>query len=414
MTRTTDRLGADRYIAPREAPPNTVTTVHQLTTHDGASVHGVLRVVPGAETVVCLMHPRQDFTHHVLVPELLAGGVAVWTQGARSVNNDLSLLHEQAVLDMAAGQQFLRDHRFRHVLTLGHSGGGALAALYHQQANLPGDERLSHTPSGRPVDLPGAALPVPDGTIFMAPHPGQGALLQRLVDPSVTDETDPLAADPQLNPYLPQNGFAQPPTSSAYSETFIGQYRVAQHQRIRRIDQRALELAEEATAARKRHKADGDVDQRRRAIAPRVLTVYRTDADLRSVDQSIDPNERPYGSLFGSRPDLINYGLVGFGRLCTPDSWLSTWSANHTNADFLHCAPGITVPTLLVELTGDQACFPTDAQAMANAISHPDVTHERVRGRHFGGAIEEGEPTGATLAGEVMRTWLEARFAIAG
>jgi hypothetical protein len=28
-------------------------------------------------------------------------------------------------------------------------------------------------------------------------------------------------------------------------------------------------------------------------LAPRVLTVYRTDADLRSVDLSIDPNDRP-------------------------------------------------------------------------------------------------------------------------
>lgn len=410
MTKPTDRLGAGRYIAPREAPAATVTTVHELTTADGATVNGVLRTVPGAETVVCLMHPRQDFTHHVLVPELLAGGVAVWTQGARSVNNDLNLLHEQAVLDMAAGQLFLRDNGFAHVLTLGHSGGGTLAALYHQQANLPPDQRLSRTPSGRPVDLAGAQLDPPDGAIFMAPHPGQGTLLQRLIDPSVTDENDPLAADPELNPYLPQNGFAPPATSSSYSPEFISHYRAAQQERVRRIDERALELAADAAAARKRYKANDDLDERRRAIAPRILTVYRTDADLRSIDQSLDPNERPYGSLFGSRPDLINYGLVGFARLVTPDAWLSTWSANHTNADFLHCAPGVSASTLFIELTGDQACFPTDAKAMVEAIPHPDVTHERVRGRHFGGAITDGEPAGATLAGDTIRDWLESRF----
>jgi hypothetical protein len=45
---------------------------------------------------------------------------------------------------------------------------------------------------------------------------------------------------------------------------------------------------------------------------------HRTDADLRSVDLSIDPNDRPYGSLVGHRPDLTNYGLLGFGRLSTP------------------------------------------------------------------------------------------------
>jgi hypothetical protein len=43
--------------------------------------------VPGAQTVVCLMHPRQDVTHHPLVPLLLQAGVAVWTQHPRSVNS---------------------------------------------------------------------------------------------------------------------------------------------------------------------------------------------------------------------------------------------------------------------------------------------------------------------------------------
>jgi hypothetical protein len=54
--------------------------------------------------------------------------------------------------------------------------------------------------------------------------------------------------------------------------------------------------------------------------------VFRTDADPRTVDLSLDPNERPYGSVFGQRPELIDYGLVGFGRLTTPEAWLSTWS----------------------------------------------------------------------------------------
>jgi hypothetical protein len=97
------RLGAGRYIDAARAPEATVTSTHELATADGAKVSGVLRVVPGARTVVTLMHPRQDLTHHVLVPELLARGFAVWTQGTRSVNNDIALVHEQALLDAAAG-----------------------------------------------------------------------------------------------------------------------------------------------------------------------------------------------------------------------------------------------------------------------------------------------------------------------
>lgn len=258
MSESTQRLGAGRYIDAAQAPDTAVTSVHELATADGAKVSGVLRVVPGAHTVVALMHPRQDLTHHVLVPELLARGFAVWTQGTRSVNNDIALVHEQALLDAAAGQVFLRERGFDHVVTLGHSGGGTLFAFYHQQAGLPPGERLTHTPAGRPIDLAGAEMPRPDAAIFMAPHPGQGALLLRLIDPSVVDESDPLSTDPDLNPFDPANGFAEPPHSSSYSPEFITRYRQAQRDRIARLDTVARQRVDEAADARRRYKSASD------------------------------------------------------------------------------------------------------------------------------------------------------------
>jgi hypothetical protein len=99
---SSERLGAGRYIDAREIPPNTVTTVHELRTADGASATGILRTLPGARVVVTIVHPRQDVTHHVMVPELLSRGYAVWTQGTRSPNNDLTLQHEQAIIDVSA------------------------------------------------------------------------------------------------------------------------------------------------------------------------------------------------------------------------------------------------------------------------------------------------------------------------
>ncbi|MCQ4121641.1 alpha/beta hydrolase [Rhodococcus tibetensis] len=410
MSDDTARLGAGRYIDAAHPPDSTVTSVHELTTADGTKVSGVLRVVPGARTVVTLMHPRQDLTHHVLVPELLARGYAVWTQGTRSVNNDTALVHEQALLDAAAGQVFMRESGFENVVTLGHSGGGTLFAFYHHQAALAPGERLTRTPAGRPIDLAGADMPVPDGVIFMAPHPGQGVLLLRLIDPSVVDESDPLAADPELNPFDPVNGFAEPPHSSSYSPEFITRYRAAQRDRIARLDAVARERVQNAADARRRYKSTSDPADRRSALAPRVLTVYRTDADLRFTDLSLSPNERPYGSLFGRRPDLTNYGLVGFGRFATPDAWLSTWSGLSTNANFLRCAPGVAAPTLFVELTGDQACFPEDAKTMVDALGSADRTHVRVAGTHFGGPITDGAPTGASLAAADIGAWLASRF----
>ncbi|WP_040840474.1 hypothetical protein [Nocardia brevicatena] len=410
MSRATKRLGAGRYIDAAEAPEETVTSVHELATADGAKVSGVLRTLPGARTVVALMHPRQDLTHHVLVPELLARGYAVWTQGTRSPNNDIALVHEQAVLDVAAGQVFLRGKGFDHVVTLGHSGGGTLFAFYHEQAGAAPEDRLTKTPAGRRVDLAGADMPLPDGAVFLAPHPGQGALLLCSIDPSVVDEADPLSVDPALNPFDPANGFAEPPHSSSYSPEFVERYRTAQRERVARIDAAARERVAEATAARRRFEETGDSADRRASLAPRVLTVYRTDADLRSTDLSLGPNERPYGSLFGRRPDLTDYGLVGFGRFCTPDAWLSTWSGLSTNAEFVRCAPGVTAPSLFVELTGDQACFPEDASRMVRALGSSDKTHTRVAGTHFGGPITDGAPTGATLAAAEIGEWLAERF----
>jgi hypothetical protein len=406
---TATQLGAGRYVDAIEAPHGVVTSIHELLTADDAKVTGVLRMPAGAQTVVTIMHPRQDVTHHSLVPYLLRSGYAVWTQGSRSPNNDLSLIHEQAILDFAAGHAFLRS-RGLGVVSLGHSGGGTLAAFYCQQADLEPARRLATAPSGRPVALRSADMPPPDGVVFLAPHPGQGALLRRVIDPSVVDEADPLSVDPELDPFDARNGYQAAPQPTRYAAEFVGRYREAQEQRLRRIDEVAHRHVEQARLANEEFRESGDPAARRRALAPRLITVHRTDADLRNVDLTLDPNERPYGSLFGRRPDLTNYGLVGFGRLSTAEAWLSTWSANTTNADFVRCAPGVTVPTLLLEFTGDQASFPADITAMSDALAARDLTVDAVPGTHFGGPIRSGAPTGTSLAATRIEDWLRQRF----
>jgi len=404
-----ERLGAGRYLTAGSRPESTVTSGHELTTADGATVRGVLATVPGATTVVSLMHPRQDLTHHPLVPLLLRAGAAVWTQHTRSVNNDLTLVHEQALVDAAAGLAFLRERGFAAVITLGHSGGGPLYAFYLEQAGLAPADRIAVTPGGRPVKLAGTEMPLADGAIFLAPHPGPGRLLLACIDPSVADEQDPMSVVPELDPFSPANGFAEPPASSAYTAGFLARYRAAQRDRVARIDAAAREHLARTGEARAAFKNSGNAADRRRSLTPKIITVFRTDADPRTVDLSLDASERPYGSLFGKRPDLINYGLTGFGRLTTPEAWLSTWSGLSSNADFLRCAPGVTVPTLFIELTGDQAAFPADSRQMIDALGAEDLTTATVRGLHFGGPIAEGEPAGNELAATEIAGWLAKR-----
>jgi hypothetical protein len=408
-TTPAERLGAGRYLAAGSRPESAITSVHELTTADGATVRGVLATVPGATTVISLMHPRQDLTCHPLVPLLLQAGAAVWTQHTRSASNDLTLLHEQAILDAAAGLVHLRERGFGSIVTLGHSGGGTLYAFYLEQAGLAPAERIATTPGGHPAKLADAEMPLADGAIFLAPHPGQGQLLLACIDPSVGDEQDPMSVVPDLDPFSPANGFAEPPASSVYTEEFLARYRTAQRDRVARIDAVARGHLARTAEARTTFGTSGNPLDRRRSLAPKIITVFRTDADPRTVDLSLDPSERPYGSLFGKRPDLINYGLTGFGRLTTPEAWLSTWSGLSSNADFVRCAPGVTVPTLFIELTGDQAAFPADSRRMTGALGAEDLTTATVRGLHFGGPIAKGEPAGNELAAAEIIAWLAKR-----
>ena len=139
------RLGAGRYLAAGSRPESAVTSVHELTTADGATVRGVLATVPGARTVVGLMHPRQDLTHHPLVPPLLRAGAAVWTQHTRSVNNDLSLLHEQALLDVAAGLVF--------------HGRGCCASVADESAREAAMAAIAIRRSGKSIRSPAQKFP---------------------------------------------------------------------------------------------------------------------------------------------------------------------------------------------------------------------------------------------------------------
>ena len=393
-------------------PPDVVTTVLSLTTADGARVPGVLYRVPGASTVAVLMHPRLDLSRHYLTSLLATAGVSVYVQGTRSVGNDLTLVHEQALLDAGAGMVELRRLGFETIVTVGASGGGPLFAFYLQQAGRAPDARLTHAPGGRPAGLAEADLPAPDGVAFVAAHPGQGELLLGCIDPAVADEADPRRTIAALDLFDESNGFVPPFGSSRYSEEFLATYRAAQRARVERIDARARALLAEKAEAAARWDAGGTPDDRRRSALDEVITVYRSDADPRTVDLSLDRSERPYGSVQGSRPDVGNGTAGGFGRLSTPEAWLSTWSGLSSNARFVTCAPEIAVPTLFIEYTGDQANFPSVSAEMFAAIGAADKSFTRLRGTHFGGSILAGEPPGGRAAGAEIAGWIADRFTV--
>ena len=163
--------------------------------------------------------------------------------------------------------------------------------------------------------------------------------------------------------------------------------------------------------ARKRTKDGGDEHLRRAGAHTPIMTVWRTDADPRCFDLSIDPSERAYGTLWGKDPRASNYGAVGFARNCTPEAWLSTWSGLSSNAALVKTAPSIQQPALLVEYTGDVSTFPSVAKDIFASIGSSQKSHIRVRGDHHGRALAKGEELGRNIAGVKVRGWLREHFA---
>lgn len=382
-----------------------------MPTEDGAGVLGFLFSRGGEKRAVLAMHPRELVLAHYLVPDVLDAGWAFWAQAPRSIGNDLRLEHEIALHDVAAGMRQLRKLGFEHIVLLGNSGGAGLLGFYQQQANLAPVERIARTPGGRSTRLAEATLPAADGLLLVSPHPGQGVLLMNALDPSVTDESDAFSCDAALDPFSPANGFRPPPASASYAPAFVERYRAAQRARCERLDERARAAISDKRSALARLKdKPNKADRLRSAHAP-IFQVWRTDADLRCWDTSLDPSDRLVGTLWGADPAVSNLGSVGFSRVVTPESWLSTWSGLSSNAALSKCVSDIQQPALVIEYTGDNCVFPTDVKVLFEGLRSTRKRHERIRGNHHGMPLADGEPLGQIAAGRLIQDWLNATFA---
>ena len=391
-----------------------------FTAEDRGESKGVLYTRGGEKTVVCLMHPRADMSRHYAIPYLLDGGYAAFGQEGRWPSNDIACIHEMLLLDIAAGLRYLREERgFEHIVLIGNSGGGSLYSFYVAQAVTAPPGRLTTTPAGDPYDLNRFQLPGADGMVFLAAHLGEGKFLEGAIDPSVTDEDDPLSCDPSLDMYHPANGFCEPPQPSSYSAEFIARYRAAQVQRVKRIDAIARRYVDEQRYFQDQIRQpdfDGQSLERRtflsrRALVGRYMEIHRTEANLAYTDPSIHPSARDYGSLWSPRPDLFNYLEAGFAKYQTPRAWLSTWSGQSSRAAVLDNVTHISLPTLVVNHTGDHAIYPQESEAVHQHSPADDKHIAHVDADHFGFPLaSQPDHGGRDATMEVIVDWLRERF----
>jgi pimeloyl-ACP methyl ester carboxylesterase len=331
-----------------------------LTAGDGAELEGLLyspETVGG--TALVLMHPTVSFRHHYALIPLAARGVTSFGLDSRFAGNEGPLIMEKVVLDLAAGITYLRGLGFAHVVLVGNSGGGALAAFYQAQA-----ERATVTapPAGGSPDLTVADLPPADALVVLNAHRGRAQVLTAWLDPAVTDESDPTARAPDLDMFEPEWG---PP----YSGEFVRVYRAAQEARNRRIT---------SWVAGRRSELD------HAGVSDEAFVVHRTAADLRFLDLSLDPSDRAPGTYRGPDVRAANVAATGLGRQTTLSSWLSQWALDTTNAAAEPNLARCSIPALFLQGTADQGIFPSDAESLFAACGASDrELHWIVGGTHY-------------------------------
>jgi hypothetical protein len=232
--------------------------------HGSSPGHGLYWRPRGGRPRVAFIatHYNVDYAEHYLAPYFAERGYGFLGWNTRYQGAEDLFQLEHGLIDIGAGVRWLREQAaVERVVILGNSGGASLMGAYQAQA-----VELDLEASG----VTGEALQqLEPGALFVSvnSHPGRSVVLTNWLDPSVTDELDPLATDPSLDAFAPENG---PP----YDSAFQTRYRAAQRERNHRITRWARDELARLSAA---------------GIPDRICGLFRSWADLRFMDPEIDP-----------------------------------------------------------------------------------------------------------------------------
>ncbi len=322
-------------------------------------------------------HYNVDFSEHYLASYLAERGFGFLGWNTRFRGSEAHFLLDHALAEIGVGVRWLREAAgVDQIVLLGNSGGGSLMAAYQSQAVEP---NVQPATGMRPVPAIDS-LPPCDLFVALAAHSGRPEVLTNWLDPSVTDETDPLSVDPALDPFNPDNG---PP----YSTEFQRRYRAAQQARNERITDWALSQLDTLATTRAR-------DQ--------LFLVPRSWADLRMIDPAIERSDRRPNWCYLGDPQKANYGVFGVGTVSTLRSWLSMWSLRTSQCIAAPHLARIALPSLVIHATADACVYDSDARALFDALAAPDKRLEFIKADHY-----LQEPDGArTQAADLVADWV--------
>ncbi|WP_395111190.1 alpha/beta hydrolase [Actinomadura sp. SCN-SB] len=332
------------------------------------------------KTALIAAHYNVDFSEHYIATRMAERGYGFLGWNTRFRGAEHFFILDHALAEIGVGVSWLRSRGVEQVVLLGNSGGGSLMTAYHSQSREPN----IRPPYGRDhVFEPALHLPPADLMIFLAAHPGRPEWITRTMDPSVLDETDPNSVDPELDMYDPAHG-------PSYSPQFVARYRAAQ---VARNDRLTAWCKEQLAAMADRPARD------------RIFSMPRTWADLRYLDPTIDPSNRPTPMCYFGDPKHANYGVFGVGVVSTMRTWLNMFSLQESDCVAAKHLQRLDLPTLVVQPDADTGVFPSDAQGLYDGAVSTDKELVTLPGDHY-----FVEPADARdVVADTLADWLASR-----
>jgi len=342
-----------------------------------------LRPDTASDTILISMHPIGGTAGLPVMKQFAQAGVHVLACDSRYRGADYALIMEKVAVHLGAAVRFARETLgYARVVLLGWSGGGALSAFYQAQAEAP---TVTATPAGDGPDLTHAELLPADAVVLMAAHVSRHRTLTEWLDASIDDEADPDCRNANLDIYNRANG---PP----FTDDFVERYRAAQIERNRRL---TSWVRGKLTSL----KAQG------RGGEEFAFVVHGTMADPRWLDPSVDPNDRRPGWCYLGDPRTVNMSPIGLARFSSLRSWLSQWSYDEAQGDGPGSLRRVSRPVLVINNSADDACTPSHAYRLFEAVQHTDKAFEQIAGAtHY----YLGQPELSAQAVSVVRRWLQA------
>jgi pimeloyl-ACP methyl ester carboxylesterase len=136
-----------------------------------------------------------------------------------------------------------------------------------------------------------------------------------------------------------------------------------------------------------------------------AFVTHGTMADPRWLDPAVDPNARPPNWCYMGDPKVVNMSPIGFARYSSLRSWLSQWSIDDARGDGPGSIAKTSVPVLVINNGADDACAPSHAQRLFEAVPHADKAFVEIEGANH---YYQGQPElGGRAVGEVAQ-WLTA------